>query len=88
MNREQIYLKDLECYINAAEDIKNHRRMCPNRCFDLTKLPHTRIRDEMAEFILDRGRHLSPFSIIPEFYKYNEFCRFINESFLVCDFIV
>ena len=42
---DKIFLRELDCYINASEEEKEHPLRAPNRCFDLTKLPNTGIRN-------------------------------------------
>lgn len=77
---DKIYLRELDCYINATEEQKKHPLMAPDRCFDLTKLPDTEIRAEMESFIINRGKELTALSIKSDLYPYNQFCLFICDK--------
>lgn len=78
---DKIYLRELDCYINATEEQKKHPLMAPDRCFDLTKLPDTAIRSEMESFIINRGKELTALSLKSDLYPYNQFCCFISDKF-------
>lgn len=77
----KIYLRDLQCYIKASDEEKQHPLICTNRCFDIAKLPTQEIGEEMAAFISDRGNRLTALSIRAEFYPYNLFCEFLCEQY-------
>ena len=77
---DKIYLRELDCYINATEEQKKHPLMAPDRCFDLTKLPDTGIRSEMESFIINRGKELTALSIKSDLYPYNQFCSFLRDK--------
>ena len=77
--RKKIYLKDLDCYINASEKEKNSSSYMPNRCFNLEKLPNDDIADSLECFIRDRGKRLTPGSIRSDIYPFNLLCGFLSE---------
>lgn len=78
---DKIFLRELDCYLNATDDQKKHPLMAPDRCFDLTKLPNTDIREEMEDFIRSRGKVLTALSIKSDLYPYNQFCCFVCDMF-------
>lgn len=76
----RVYLKDLECYINASGEMKRHPLMCPERYFDLDELPTDEIKNEMEEFIKFRGQQLAPLSIRSELHPFRQLCGFLSDS--------
>ena len=78
---DKIYLRELECYINATDEEKKHPLMAPDRCFDITKLPNTGIRKEMEIFIRSRGKVLTALSIKSDLYPYNQFSSFLSDKY-------
>lgn len=74
---KKIFLKDLYCYKNATEVIKKHKLFCPDRCFDLSKMPETEILEEMKKFICERGMELTPLSIRADLYPFNLLNKFL-----------
>jgi integrase len=78
---DKIFLRELDCYINASEEEKEHPLRAPNRCFDLTKLPNTGIRKEMERFIRSRGRVLTALSIKSDLYPYNQLSNFLRATY-------
>ena len=77
----RIYFRDLQCYIKATAKEKQHPLMCPNRYFDIAKLPTQEIGQEMTNFITDRGDRLKALSIRAEFYPFNLLCEFLGEQY-------
>ncbi len=77
----KIFLRELECYKNADDKLKEHKLYCPNRCFDLSKLVNKRIVLQLKSFIQERGKKLSPLSIRDDIYPFNLFCEFINNVY-------
>lgn len=77
----KIYLKDLQCYKVATDKEKQHPLMCPNRNFDIAKLPTPEIGQELANFIEERGCRLTVLSIRNEFYPFNQLCAFLSEQY-------
>ena len=74
---KKIFLKDLYCYKNATEVMKKHKLFCPDRCFDLSKMPRTEILEEMKKFICERGMELTPLSIRADLYPFNLLNKFL-----------
>ena len=74
---KKIFLKDLYCYKNATEVIKKHKLFCPDRCFDLSKMPETEILEEMKKFICERCMELTPLSIRADLYPFNLLNKFL-----------
>ncbi|HBV81636.1 MAG TPA: recombinase [Lachnospiraceae bacterium] len=77
----QVYFKELQCYMNATNDMKEHPLMCPEKKFDLEKLPTDKIMDEIEEFIRFRGKHLTPLSMRGDLYPFNLCCQFLSETY-------
>ena len=76
-----IYLKDLDCYINASTKYKEHKLYFPNRYFDLTVFAEKKISNELEEFIRERGTRLTPLSIKSDLYPFNLLCKFLPDAF-------
>ena len=76
----KIYLRELNCYMDASEEMKQHKLYCPDRCFDLSKLGDRWMVFQLDAFIRDRGMKLSPLSIRADLYPFNLFCDYINEA--------
>ncbi len=76
---EKIYLRDLDCYKNASDEMKRHKLFSPDRCFDLSTLGERGMAAQMDSFIRDRGRKLSPLSIRADLYPFHLLCDFIND---------
>lgn len=82
MVKEKIYLKELQCYIEATQEMKNHKLLCnSNRYFDLRKLPTLGLQKEMCEFIEHRGRELTVLSLRGEIYPYSQLCMFLTDEY-------
>lgn len=77
----KIYLRELNCYMDASEEMKQHKLFCPDRCFDLSKLGNRWMVFQMDAFIRDRGMKLSPLSIRADLYPFNLLCDFVNEEY-------
>lgn len=77
----KIYFRDLDCYINASDQMKAHKLMCPDRCFDLSRFPTAEISMEMKAFIYERGRKLTPLSIRSELFPFNQLGDFLSERY-------
>ena len=77
---KMIYLKDLDCYKNASQEMLKHPLMSPDRGFDLSKIKNQDVVGEIREFIIDRGKKLTPLSIRADLYPYNLLCKFLNTS--------
>ena len=77
---DKISNNDIECKINESENEKVQLCKLPNKCFDLTKLPKTAIRQEMELYIRYRGQILKTSSLKSDLYYYNQFCKFLNDS--------
>ncbi len=78
---EKIYLKELLCYKNASEDMKKHKLYCPQRYFNLSRLPNTGIALEMDGYIRERGMNLTPLSIRSELYPFHMLCDFLRGEY-------
>ncbi len=76
----KIYLRELNCYMEASDEMKQHKLFCPDRCFDLSKLGNRWMVFQMDAFIRDRGMKLSPLSIRADLYPFNLLCDFVNEE--------
>lgn len=76
----KIYFRELNCYIEASEETKQHKLYCPDRYFDLSKLGDRWMVFQLDAFIRDRGMKLSPLSIRADLYPFNLFCDFVNEA--------
>lgn len=76
----KIYLRELNCYMDASDEVKRHKLYCPDRCFDLSKLGNRWMVFQMDAFIRDRGMKLSPLSIRADLYPFNLLCDFVNEA--------
>lgn len=84
---DKIYLRELDNYIKASDEEKKHPLMAPDRCFDLSKLPETEIRDEFEVFIRCRGQTLTPLSIKSDMYPFNQLRLFLSENYPdICSF--
>lgn len=77
---EIIYLGDLECYKNATPKMQEHPLMSPNRGFDLSKIQTENVAQEIKDFIIDRGKKLTPLSIRADLYPFNLACDFLNTT--------
>ena len=77
---EKIYLRELNCYMDASEETKQHKLYCPDRCFNLSKLGNRWMVFQLDAFIRDRGMKLSPLSIRADLYPFNLFGDFVNEA--------
>lgn len=77
---EIIYLGDLECYKNATPEMQEHPLMSPNRGFDLSKIQTENVAQEIKDFIIDRGKKLTPLSIRADLYPFNLACDFLNTT--------
>lgn len=77
----KIYFRDLPCYASLSDAEKEHKLMCPNRYFDLDKLPSQGLKDELSSFILDRGTRLRALSMRAEFYPFNMLCDFFSDMY-------
>ena len=77
---EIIYLGDLECYKNATPEMQEHPLMSPNRGFDLSKIRNENVAQEIKDFIIDRGKKLTPLSIRADLYPFNLTCDFLNTT--------
>ncbi len=76
-----IFIKDLECFNNISDAKKNNPIMCPERGFDLDRLPTDSLKDEMDRFIRDRGRKCSPLTMRSELTAFNWFCDFMKSYY-------
>ncbi len=79
--QKKIYLKELNCYLTADEELKKHPLLRHNVVFDLTKINNMEMAREVEEFIIERGRKLTPLSMRSEVYPYNQLCQFLNEIY-------
>ena len=77
---EIIYLGDLECYKTATLEMQEHPLMSPNRGFDLSKIQNENMAQEIKDFIIDRGKKLTPLSIRADLYPFNLTCDFLNTT--------
>lgn len=81
MTVQKIYVHDLYCYEVASEEQKQNKLTCPNRYFDLHKLPTEGLREEMCEYIFHRGEILALSSVRSEFWPYNVLCKFLDSRY-------
>ena len=76
---KKVYLRDLECYKSASDEMKQHPLFSPDRCFDFEQLAESELTTQLEAYLQDRGTKLSPLSIRSELYPFNLLCRFLKE---------
>lgn len=78
--KNKIYLYELECYQKATEKQLSMMRVRKERFFNLEGLPSESIRNQLEDFIWERGKKLAPSSLASELIYYNNIRDFLIEK--------
>jgi len=78
--KSKIYVHELECAKQADDKTRKSKLAGLNRYFDIEALPEG-IREEMSEYIWNRGEVLRLLSVRCELYPYHQLCQFLTEEY-------
>ena len=78
MAEKRIYFKELPCFQNASEKMKNRQYHEPY--FELEWLPTERMQQEIGDFIRMRGAKYSISTILQDKVKYGELQQFLEKN--------
>lgn len=78
MERDKIYLRELSCYKKAENEQKKVKN--PEGYYDLLKLPTNTMREEMRQYIIERGKTVSHSTVYHERRYYNQISSFLNQT--------
>ena len=78
MAEKRIYYKELPCFQNASEKMRNRKYHEPY--FELAWLPTKRMQQEIGDFIRMRGTKYSISTILQDKVKYGELQQFLEKN--------
>ena len=47
---KKVYLRDLECYKSASDEMKQHPLFSPDRCFDFEQLAESELTTQLEAY--------------------------------------
>lgn len=78
MEKDRIYFKDLQCWQEAIN--RGEKTKANDSYFDLLRLPGDKMREEMRDYILDRGRTVSRSTVQHDCTYYRQIVVFLDQT--------